>query len=379
MQPRALPTPEIVDVKRLDPLVGAMLRELAVQDTLDALISPHKRKMVTVGECVEALVLTILTGEHALSRVAETLAGYDLEVIFQRPMNAAHFHDNRLGRALDALWTTGLDRIYGAVISQAIQRYVLELRRLHTDATSLKVYGAYERDEETEGPLVTFGYSRGHRPDLKHLLFGLTVTAVGIPVWGHLTDGNRRDSTEHRFQITQLRQQLPALAEPLLVADSKFLAGETSRVLPTGQGQSSPLDSRPASGAGQAATLCVRELSLQHHHLTYTVDAEWVPAKRAIRGRPPKEAPRPQCQVWRVHWQVHEATEVMLAQAQRERRFVLATNVLDTQDLADADLLRAYKGQPAAELSFKWAKTQPPSRPSSWRPRPALLPWAVCT
>jgi len=29
---------------------------------------------------------------------------------------------NRLGRALDALWTAGLDRIYGAVISQAISR-----------------------------------------------------------------------------------------------------------------------------------------------------------------------------------------------------------------------------------------------------------------
>src|ERR671931_1399212 len=155
-------TPEIADVKRLDhlPLVGAMLRELAVKDTLDALIAPHKRNAVTVGECLEALVLTILTGEHALSRVAETLAGYDLEVIFQRPMDAAHFHDNRLGRALDALWTTGLDRIYGAVISRAIQQYALELVRLHTATTSLQVYGAYEPDEGAEGPLVTFGYSR---------------------------------------------------------------------------------------------------------------------------------------------------------------------------------------------------------------------------
>jgi Domain of unknown function (DUF4277) len=94
MKAPAPPTPEIVDVKRLDhlPLVGALLRELAVKDTLDALIPPHERNEVTVRECIEALVLTILTGEHALSRVADTLAGYDLEVIFQRPMEAAHFH-----------------------------------------------------------------------------------------------------------------------------------------------------------------------------------------------------------------------------------------------------------------------------------------------
>jgi Domain of unknown function (DUF4277) len=204
-----------------------MLRELAVQETLDALIPPHQRHAVTVGECIEALVLTILTGEHALSRVAETLAGYDVEAIVQRPVSALHFHDNRLGRALDAFWEAGLDRSYGAVISRAIQRYARDLARLHTDATSLKLYGVYERDAETGGPLITYGDRRDHRPDLKPLLFGLPVTAEGIPVWGHVPDGHQRDRTAPRFHITQRRQHLPDLGEPLLVADSKCFAGET--------------------------------------------------------------------------------------------------------------------------------------------------------
>ena len=56
MRTPATPTPESADVKRLDhlPLVGAMLRELAVHETLDALMPPHERNAVTVGECVEA-------------------------------------------------------------------------------------------------------------------------------------------------------------------------------------------------------------------------------------------------------------------------------------------------------------------------------------
>jgi transposase len=186
MKVPAPPTPAIVAGKRVAhlPLVGALWRELAVKDTLDALIPPHERNAVTVGECMEALVLTILTGEHALSRVADTLAGYELAVIFQRPMEAGHCHDNRLGRALDALWAAGLDRIDGIVVSQAIHRYALDLARLHTETTSLKVYGAYARDEGTAGPLITCGDSRDHRPDLKQLLCGLTVTAAGVPVWG---------------------------------------------------------------------------------------------------------------------------------------------------------------------------------------------------
>jgi transposase len=457
MNAPALPTPEIVDVKRLDhlPLVGALLRELAVKETVDAFVPPHDRNAVTAGACVEALVLTILTGAHAWSRVADTLAGYDLAVIFQRPMEAAHFHDKRLGRALDALWTAGLDRLDGAVVGQAIHRYALELARLHTDTTSLKVYGAYAREADEEGPLVTFGYSRDHRPDLKPLLFGLTVTAEGVPVWGHVTDGNRSDSTEQRFPITPLRQHLPGLGEPLLVADSQFFAGETMalaaehrfhfvtlvpqavglrqalveapepRAWPLlwerpgrrqgetehdrgasvmrpyrwkttiGEVQELPLRflvvestqlakaQAPRLAAAQqtergalaalqrqwqrrcfaceadahhAAGLCVRELSRRDHHLTDTVAAAGVPGKHARRGRPSKQAPRPQRQVWQVIWQVQEASEILTAQARREGRFVPATNVLDAGQLSDAEVLRAYKGQPAAELSCKWAK-----------------------
>jgi hypothetical protein len=70
--------------------------------------------------------------------VAQTLSGDDVEMLFQRPMEAAHCHDHRLGRALEALWTAGLDRVDGAVLSRAIQPSALALVRLPTETTSLK-------------------------------------------------------------------------------------------------------------------------------------------------------------------------------------------------------------------------------------------------
>src|SRR5262252_9000284 len=72
MRPLTPPTPEMVEVKRGEhlPVVGAMLRELAGQETLEAFIPPHQRHAVTVGEGMAALVLTLLTGEPARSRVA---------------------------------------------------------------------------------------------------------------------------------------------------------------------------------------------------------------------------------------------------------------------------------------------------------------------
>src|SRR6266516_4169016 len=73
---------------------------------------------------------------------------------------------------------------------------------------------------------ITVGDSRDHRPDLKHLRFGLTVTAAGVPVWGRVPHGNRRDGTEPCFPISQLRQHLPDVGPPLLVADRQCFAGE---------------------------------------------------------------------------------------------------------------------------------------------------------
>ena len=89
------------------------------------------------------------------------------------------------------------------------------------------MYGAYERDADEEGPFVTFGDSRDHRPDRTQRLFGLTVTADGVPVWGHGSDGHRRDSAEPRCHLPQLRPQLPDRSEPLVGADRQFCAGET--------------------------------------------------------------------------------------------------------------------------------------------------------
>ncbi len=163
-------------------------------ETLDALVPPHARHAVTVGEGVEDVGAgRILTrGAEPCLVWLDTRAGYDGEVIFPRPMAAAHVHDNRWGRALDALWSATLARIYGAVLSQASQPYTLERARLHTETTSLKGDGAYERDAAAEGPLVALGDRREHRPDLKHLR---GVSADRLYGCGHIiVQSSRKES-----------------------------------------------------------------------------------------------------------------------------------------------------------------------------------------
>jgi transposase len=219
---------KIIDVKRLDhlPLVSACMRHLEIAKTIDEIVPPHPLNHVTTGECVEALVLSILTGEHALYNVSDVLSQYDTSVIFQKEIDPNWFHDNRLGNGLDDLKTAGLDNLYSALISKAIIKHSLGLSHLHFDTTSLSLYGEYDTDEEE--PLITFGHSKQHRPDLKQVLFGMTVTQDGnIPITGRITAGNTSDSTENRFNITSLRNIVPDLSSSILAADSKFFSAAT--------------------------------------------------------------------------------------------------------------------------------------------------------
>ncbi len=219
---------KIVDVKRLDhlPLVAACMRHLEIAKTIDEIVPPHPLNHVTTGECVEAMVLSILTGEHALYNVSDVLSKYDTSIIFQKEVNPNWFHDNRLGNGLDDLKAAGLDNLYSAIISKAIIKHSLGLSHLHFDTTSLSFYGEYQTDEED--PLVTFGHSKQHRPDLKQVLFGMTVTQDGnVPITGRITSGNTSDSTENRFNITSLRNIVPDLSKSILAADSKFFSAPT--------------------------------------------------------------------------------------------------------------------------------------------------------
>ena len=55
------------------PLVLGVLRKLDVAGLVDALIVPHPDQVVSAGRAVEALVLSILDGHHALYKVGRRL------------------------------------------------------------------------------------------------------------------------------------------------------------------------------------------------------------------------------------------------------------------------------------------------------------------
>src|SRR5262245_25327496 len=90
------------------PLVLGVLRRLEVATAIDHLIPPHPAHELSCGRGVEALVLAILDGHHALYKVGRRLEERGMVALLQPGLTRASLHDYRLGHILDALFAANL-------------------------------------------------------------------------------------------------------------------------------------------------------------------------------------------------------------------------------------------------------------------------------
>jgi transposase len=187
------------------PLVLGVLRRLEVATVIDRLIPPHPAHVLSCGRGVEALVLAILDGDHALYKVGKRLEDRGMVALLQPGLTRASLNDYRLGHILEALFAANLNKVYSAVALKALEVYTILTPWVHQDTTTIALYGAYADDPQTLGaPRPAYGHSKDGRDDLKQVLLSLGVSGDGgIPLRLGIRDGNRSDSVETLLAIEE--------------------------------------------------------------------------------------------------------------------------------------------------------------------------------
>src|SRR5262252_7358460 len=180
------------------PLVLGVLRRLEVATVIDRLIPPHPAHELATGRGVEALVLAMLDGHHALSKVGQRLEERGMLAMLQPGLTRASLHDYRLGHILDALFAANLNKVFSAIALKALEVYAIPTPWLHHDTTTIALYGAYAEEPKTpRAPRPAYGHSKDGRDDLKQVLLSLGVSGDGgIPLRLGVRDGNRSESVE---------------------------------------------------------------------------------------------------------------------------------------------------------------------------------------
>jgi transposase len=223
----AMTVPQIHPVAHL-PLVLGVLRRLEVATVIDRLIPPHPAHGLSCGRGVEALVLAILDGHHALYKVGKRLEERGILALLQPGLTRAALNDYRLGHILDALFAANLNQVFSTIALQALEVYTIATPWLHQDTTTIALYGAYADEPKTPGaPRPAYGHSKDGRDDLKQVLLSLGVSGDGgVPVRFGMRDGNRSDSVETPVAIEECLA-LGCEGVHGIVADSKAYSRRT--------------------------------------------------------------------------------------------------------------------------------------------------------
>jgi transposase len=220
------------------PIINRFLQRIDLENILRQHLRADRRQMkLPTVKGLMLVVRNLLMSREPLYGIAEWAQRYAPDLLGLKAQHLKYLNDDRIGRCTDRLFESEESGLVMAVVRYVIQKFNLSLDELHNDSTTVSFFGAYEeaaeegvhRDRKTIA--LTYGNSKDHRPDLKQLLYTLTVTDDGgVPVYFTTHSGNTVDDNTHQ-QTWDVMKQLVGSADFLYVADCKLASTENMKYI----------------------------------------------------------------------------------------------------------------------------------------------------
>lgn len=246
--------PAEIQVKDIDHLgiVAGMIDQMGWVDAVNEIVGVHSLEQVSTGQVLKAMILNGLGFVAApLYLFGQFFEGKATEHLIGEGVKPEHLNDDRLGRALDKIYSVGVTQVFTILAMKAVEQFEVSMRSIHLDSSSFHVDGEYRSesssdssvasseletsdesmnpqelsDQEPKPITITHGYSRDHRPDLKQFIIDTICTADGdIPLFLRVADGNEDDKTAFAKLFEKFREQWTF--EGLCVADSALYTAD---------------------------------------------------------------------------------------------------------------------------------------------------------
>ena len=215
------------------PVLEGVLGRLRLEAFLrDHLPPEDRRSRVSTATGLMVLLKNLLISREPLYGIGEWAARHAPEWLGLTPTQLPSLNDDRVGRCLDRLFDADIPSLTLAVVAHAVREFAVSLNELHNDSTTVTLHGDYEaadRQRTLRGKLrlaITHGHNKDHRPDLKQLLYILTISGDGaVPVHFRVDNGNATDDRSH-IHTWKTLCELTGRRDFLYVADCKLATAE---------------------------------------------------------------------------------------------------------------------------------------------------------
>lgn len=234
--------PDAVTLESLEvgacPLLGHFLRRLDIPGLLQRHLPalPGRRPHLPTHTALTVLLINLLLARQPLYALPAWVSRRAPEYLGLQPDQVELLNDDRIGRALDHLFKADLASLLTALAVTAVREFDIDLSEFHQDTTTVTFSGQYAGQPDGP-PRITFGYNKDHRPDLKQLLYGITISSDGaVPVHCKVYDGNTTDDSVH-IDTWESLCGIAGRADFLYVADSKLCTRENMGHIASRQGR----------------------------------------------------------------------------------------------------------------------------------------------
>lgn len=233
---------EEIKIKNIDHLgiVAGLIDEIGIVEIIDQKLGIDPREKVRSGQVVKAL---IINGLGMVSRPLYLFSQFwedkAVEKLLGEAIKSEYLNDDKIGRVMDEIYRLGLSGLFVEIVLAVIQKFQIETKYSHLDATSFHVQGEYQSEvvkgdsEEIikERPIIiTKGYSRDHRPDLKQCVLDLIVSEDGeIPLFMRAGDGNESDKAVFGQILVEFKKRIKL--DSIFVADSALYSQKNLKII----------------------------------------------------------------------------------------------------------------------------------------------------
>jgi len=176
------------------------------------------------AESLCILTANIICDNRPLYKIQGWLSKYS-DGLGDEAVEANLFNDDRLARALSALFDSDRHSLMTEVSGNAIAVHKLLTDEIHNDSTSVTFIGKYDTPDP-QAVKLKHGHNKDFRADCKQIVFGLNITSDGhVPLSYKLFDGNTTDDVTHIPNWNALRTLLEK-EDFIYVADCKLCSQE---------------------------------------------------------------------------------------------------------------------------------------------------------
>ena len=179
------------------PLIREIEKKMNLRSILSQYIESNGNEIIPIADTLMLMIYNITLGRQPLYELSAWVNNLDVSIHGLHDYELLSLNDDRFARALDSLYKADRASLLTSIVVDMIKNFSIDLSRIHNDSTTVKACGKMNGITST-GFHLAQGKSKDHRPDLKQLLFTLSISSDGaVPIHFKTYPGNRTDDTTH--------------------------------------------------------------------------------------------------------------------------------------------------------------------------------------